>query len=112
MPRPNTIEEWYPDALRFLRGRYKYLPDVELDYVLARFAIYVAVGYHKFNPNNPRCSAFQWLCWRARASAAYEKKWRGKDLMRQGIRISPLSPAEAERLEAALALVVAARGLT
>ena len=87
--RPNTIEEWYLDALAFIRARYRYLPQVEIEEIEGLFAVRIAVqvARGKFDPS--RGQAFTFLCWQARASAAYhrsKKRWK-RCLMTSGLDI-------------------------
>ncbi len=79
--RPNTLEEWYLDALAFLYQRYRYENDVFLDDVAGRFAIRATCAWKRFDPS--RGKAFTFLCWIARAaySDAVTHRKRGRDLM-------------------------------
>jgi hypothetical protein len=60
--RPNTVEEWFPDGLRFIRRKYTGLSAIERDELESRFAL--AVARRRFNAE--RDSAYWWLCLTAR----------------------------------------------
>jgi len=79
--RPNTLQEWYPDALAFCRTRYRYLDDLLLDEVLSRFAVRAVQRWHRFDPARGR--AFTYLCMAVRAAKADldVRRRTSKDLM-------------------------------
>ena len=85
MSKPNTLEAWYMDAIRFLYSRYRWEPDTVLDEVASRFALRMSHRWKKFDP--AKASAFTYLCWCVRA-AYFDTKRRqreSKDMMECGL---------------------------
>lgn len=106
MDRPNTVEEWYMDGLRFLRARYRFLSDVDLDFLEASYATAVAARLRTFKPERGR--AFTWLCQKARGCYAHFRKSKGKEsrcLMMRGVNVG-VEAEDPGRVESVLSLLV------
>ena len=56
--RPNTIEEWYPDSLAWLRSRYAFLSDHLRDELEGLYATMVAKRASHFNPIRGRAFSY------------------------------------------------------